>query len=193
MKHRPGNLFWLLVPALALAGLLVVLRLPHSSAGALKAVADTRQSLRKQGFKTDLADFDFSASPELRAREAVLTNTVHYRFEGSIPEHPNLMPPVGDASAIVVWKLDSLKRENRSSYGDSDRLPWDEFRDAVNQNQPLYGPACDAILSGPIRFNLNASRGGSMLLPHLAVMKNLAQTFGDRTMLDLHDGNLAGA
>ena len=35
--------------------------------------------------------------------------------------------------------------------------------------------ACAAILSGPIRFNLDASRGGAMLLPHLAMLKDLTQ------------------
>lgn len=160
---------------------------------AQKAAADTRQVLRAQGYKTDLTDFDFSTTPELRAREAILKSTASNRFSGSLPIHPNLLPPVGNNSAMVVWKLDSLKRENRSSYDDSDQLSWEEFRDAVNQNQSLYDPACAAILSGPIRFNLDASRGSAMLLPHLAVMKNLAQTFGDRTVLALHDGNLDAA
>ena len=193
MKHRPGNLLWILIAVLALIGLLVALRQSTPDAAAVKAVAKTRQSLRQQGFKTDLADFDFTTTPELRAREAILKNTAGNRFTGSLREHPNLLPPVGKDSAMVVWKLDSLKSQNRSSYDDSDRLSWDEFRDAVNQDQSLYDPACQAILSGPIRFNLDASHGSAMLLPHLAVMKNLTQTFGDRTVLALHDGNQAAA
>jgi len=189
MKARLANIFWKIVLLLVVTGLIYAAFPSHPDAAARTAVAETRQSLRQQGFKTDLADFDFSTSSEMRAREAILTNTVHYRFAGAIPEHPNLMQPVGNNSAMVVWKLDSLKREFRSSYDDSDELAWQEFRDGVNQNQSLYDPACDAILSGPIQFNLNASRGASMLLPHLAIMKNLAQTFGDRTILALHDGN----
>ena len=193
MKHRPGNLFWIVILVLALAGWRVALRPAQPDAAAAKALAETRQALRAQGFKTDLADFDLSTTPELRAREAILKNTASNRFSGSFPEHPHLLPPVGTDSAMVVWKLNSLKRENRSSYDDSDRLSWDEFRDAISQNQLLYDPACRAILSGPIRFNLDASRGSGMLLPHLAVMKNLAQTFGDRTVLALHDGNQPAA
>ena len=156
---------------------------------AQKAAEETRLALRQQGYKTDLADFDFSTTPELRMREAILTNTVHYRFAGAYPEHPNLMQPIGNNSEMVVWKLDSLKRENRSRFDDSDQLTWQEFRDAVNQNQSLYDPACLAILSGPIRFNLDSKGGNAMRLPHLAVMKNLTQTFGDRAMLALHDGD----
>jgi len=189
MKAHLANLFWKVLLLLVVIGLIYAAFPSHPDAAAKMAVTETRLALRQQGFKTDLADFDFSTSPEMRAREAILTNTVHYRFAGTFPEHPNLMQPVGNNSAMVVWKLDSLKREFRSSLDDGDELTWQEFRYDVNQNQSLYDPACDAILSGPIQFNLNASRGSAMLLPHLAVMKNLAQTFGDRTILALHDGN----
>jgi hypothetical protein len=189
MKARLANLFWKVVLLLVVIGVIYAALPSHSDTAARKAMEETRLTLHQQGFKTDLADFDLSTTPELRARQAILTNTVHYRFAGPGPEHPNLMQPIGDNSAMVVWKLDSLKRENRSSFDDSEQLAWQEFRDAINQNQSLYDPACLAILSGPIRFNLNASRGSAMLLPHLAVMKNLAQTLGDRTMLALHDGD----
>ncbi|MGO8838275.1 MAG: hypothetical protein ACLQAH_12730 [Limisphaerales bacterium] len=193
MKHHPGNIFWLVFTGLVAAGLLFILMPPRPDNAGLKTVADARQSLRDQGFKTDLADFDFSTSPELRAREAILKNTASNRFSGSSPEHPNLLPPVGNNSAMVIGKLDSLNRQNHSSSDDSVRLSWGEFRDAVNRNQSLYDPACQAILSGPIRFNLNISRGNNMLLPHLAVMKNLAQTFGERTVLALHDDDQSAA
>jgi hypothetical protein len=193
MKLRPGTLPWIVIVVLALAGLVVALRPSSPAADAVKAVAETRQLLRQQGFKTDLSEFDFSTSAELRAREAVLTNTVHSRHAGSLPEHPNLMQSIGHDSAVVVWKLDSLNKEIPSRSDESDRLTWEAFRAAVNGNQSLYDPACMAILSGPIRFNLNAQKGSAMLLPHLAVMKNLAQTLGDRTMLALHDGNQAAA
>ena len=42
---------------------------------AQKALEETRRALRQQGFKIDLAEFDLSASAELRARAAALTNT----------------------------------------------------------------------------------------------------------------------
>src|ERR1035437_6757160 len=118
MKHRPGNLFWIVILVLALAGWRVALRPAQPDAAAAEALAETRQALRAQGFKTDLADFDLSTTPELRAREAILKNTASNRFSGSFPEHPHLLPPVGTDSAMVVWKLNSLKRENRSSYDD---------------------------------------------------------------------------
>jgi hypothetical protein len=60
MKCHPGNSFWLVVTGLVAAGLLFILMPPQPDNAGLKTVAGARQSLRGQGFKTDLADFDFS-------------------------------------------------------------------------------------------------------------------------------------
>jgi hypothetical protein len=125
----------------------------------------------------------------MRARENVLKATASNHLSEPFINHPNLMEAVGNDSAIVVWKQDALKKPYPSWPDNSDEMTWDEFRAAINENQPALDAACTASLSGPIQFNLDASRGSAMLLPHLAVMKNLAQTFGDRTILALHDGN----
>src|SRR5260221_1543274 len=67
-------------------------------------VADTPQALRQQGFKTDLADFNFSTSAELRAREAALKAAVPvYRYE-PFHDHPNLIAIVGNESAGVCFQ-----------------------------------------------------------------------------------------
>jgi hypothetical protein len=72
-------------------------------------------------------------------------------------------------------------------------LTWAEFRNEVNLNRSLYDAACAVLLSGSIRFKVDASRGSRLRLPHLAIVKNLAQTMGDRTLLALHDGHAAAA
>ncbi len=195
MKIRPGKLLWKIALVLVAAGILAVvagiiyaLLLSRPDYAVQKAVADTRLALRQQGFKTDLADFDFSTPPELRAREAVLDATAPNRFTAPSLGHPNLMETVGNDSAIVVWKQNSLKNENPSWPDNRSELTWDDFREAINTDRVQIDAACDAILSGPIRFNLNASAGNAMLLPHLARLKNLTQTLGDRMVLALHDG-----
>ena len=189
MKSRLGKLFWLVVLVLVMAGLCASFFPSHPDAAAQRAVSEARQSLRDQGFKTDLADFDFSTTPELRAREAILkATTLNYRSE-PFRDHPNLMEITGNNSAIVVWKEASLKREYPSRPDNSDQLSWDEFRKAISINQAQVDAACDAVLSGPIGFNLNARGGVAIRLPHLAVLKNLNQTLGSRIVLDLHDGH----
>lgn len=193
MKIRLANLCWEIVWILVVFGVIcaVLLSRPDKNAqkAAQKAVEATRLALRQQGFKTDLADFDFSTSAELRAREAILRNAVANRNPNPFVDHPNLMEAVGTNSAIVVWKQNSLKRQYSSGPGNNNELNWDEFRDAINEHQPELDAACNAALSGPIRFNLNASGGNGILLPHLAMLKNLTQTFDSRAMLALHDGN----
>ena len=64
-----------LVALVALAAVILLRR----DGNERKSAQDTRRELRRQGFKTDLADFNFSTSDELRARAAALTtlgNTV---------------------------------------------------------------------------------------------------------------------
>ena len=113
MKRR-----WIIaVGLLAVCAICAALFLRSEDSGQ-KAVKETRRALRQQGFKTDLADFDFTTPPEMRARVAVLTNFLW----GYIP--PKLMTSLGPDSAIVMWRHDWLP-------GDSGMLPylnWDQLR-----------------------------------------------------------------
>lgn len=181
MKIRLGKLLWKLTLGLVVVGGIyaVLLLCPDNSAQKAK---QTRQTLRQQGFKTDLADFNFSTSAELRAREAILTATSLDRRSQSFRDYPNFMAMVGTDSALVVWKQDSLKN-------DSSELDWPTLLGTLKEKQDALDAASDATLSGHIRFNLDASGGNGILLPHLAMLKNLTQTFDRRAMLDLHDGN----
>lgn len=189
METLRAFLRWKLGWIFAFTGIIAAAPLSHADNAGQKAVEEIRQTLRQQGFKTDLGDFNFSTSPELRAREAILKTTASDRRSEPFVNHPNLMEAVGTNSAIVVWKLDGLKKLYHSWPDNSEELTWDEFREAVNVNHAQIETACAAILSGPIAFNLNASEGNYMLLPHLSLLKNLMEIFGDRTLLALHDGN----
>ncbi|HEV2434559.1 MAG TPA: HEAT repeat domain-containing protein [Verrucomicrobiae bacterium] len=152
---------------------------------AQKALAQTRQELQEQGFKTDLTNFDFSTSPELQAREVILEATVPKRNTAPFLDQPDLMEPSGSNQAVVVWEQESLRPQHPSWPG----LTWAALRHAINQREPQIDAACAAILSGPIQFNLDASAGNYMLLPHLALLRDLTQTLTDHAMLALHDGN----
>jgi hypothetical protein len=160
-----------------------------------KAVDETRRSLRQQGFKTDLADFDFSTSPELRAREAILQATDPDHHPSPIAILQSLMEGVGTNSAIVVWKLDSVKGKFRGP-DNREELTWDDFRSSINTNQARLDDACAAILSGPIRFNLKVTPLGFIVplsYPRLGLLGYFLGAFGKRTVLALHDGNLDSA
>ena len=167
-----------------------------TQSAARQAVAETRQVLREQGFKTDLAEFDFSTSPELQRREAALTNA---SFSWSNPSRQNrefysfhqqqpfeLMSPVTPESAAVVWQQSQLQ-------GESGEDLWLESRALFQNQKEVLDAAVESAMSGPIRFELNASHGMAMLLRHLSGIKNLAQTLGQRAVQELHDGNTSEA
>ena len=181
------------VVALIVVGAICALFVAHPVVSAQKQVQRTRQNLRRQGFKTDLSDFDFSTSFELRSREAILKAAASPFRSGPARDDQNLMETVGAASVIVVWKQDSLKRASPSWPDNNDVLPWEEFRAMLHTSQTTEDAACEAALSGPIGFNLDAKAGNGILLPHLAMLNNLAQSFGSRAVLDLHDGDRDGA
>ncbi len=193
MKNHLANCFWKVAVLPTLTGAVAAVPVSHVESVRPQLVAEVRQSLREQGFKTDLADFNFSTSPELRAREAILKAAVPDRTSGPSPFQINLMEPVGTNFAIVLWKQDSLKLESRSWPASKNAISWDVFRRMLNEDQCALDAACTAAMSGPIAFNLSASAGSAMLLPHLAVLKKLTQTLGCRVLLDLHDGNQAAA
>lgn len=143
---------------------------------------DARRTLHEQGFKTDLADFDFHTDAAMRAREVALTifgSTVHQAMPD---EGIELMPPASDDAVIVVWKQDWLKAE-------SETFHWPDLSDALEANRRILDDACTAALSGPIRFNLEASHGAAMLLKHLASSKRLSESLNSRMLLELHEGH----
>ena len=76
-----------------------------AGADAQKAAEEARQSLRKQGFKTDLSEFNFLTDPETANRTAALTNNVRAR-------PPQLLQPAGRDAALVAWnkRLSSKRR-----------------------------------------------------------------------------------
>ena len=193
MKKSLWSWAWKTVVVLVTVVAVYAVIVSRPDTGARQAVAATRKSLHDQGFKTDLADFDFSTSAELRAREAILINAKYGAGGEPFQEHPNLLEPVGRDSALVVWKQDSPKKPPASRLDDGDSYSWKEFREALGVNRAQVDAACVAILSGPIRFDLDARGGNDIRLPHLAAVKKLAQTAGDQTVLELHDGNRAVA
>jgi hypothetical protein len=193
MKIRPANLFWIIFLAVVAGGFVYALIPPRPDTRGQKLFAETRQLLRQQGFKTDLSDFDFSTTPEMRSLENILKATATERSGGPVPELQNLMEIASTHSAIVVWKQATLKSMYRSRPDEGDELTWDDFRATLAENQSAVDAACETILSNPIAFNLDAGRGSAMLLPHLALLKRLTLTLGSRMTLALHDGDESAA
>jgi hypothetical protein len=193
MKTQSTKLLWKLALAFAVVGILGAAAFSQWPVPGPELVAKTRQELRRRGFKTDLSEFDFSTSPELRAREAALTTLGSRQSDGLPRQWPDLMEMVGNQAAVVLWNRQLLKWPGGTRPDMGDQVTWDELGEVLHENQKELEAACMAALSGPIRFNLEASHGSSMLLRHLSVLKNLQQAFAARALLALHQGKLGGA
>ena len=186
--------------ALATGGAALILLL---GGGAQRALEETRRTLRQQGFKIDLSEFDLSASAEQTARAAALTNAdiMGGRMRGEDyarlavlrQGRPGLLTSVGSNAAVVVWKEEKLApATGQNPWMARDQAEedlWPALRDLLKEKQAVLDAACAAALAGPIRFHLDARHGADMLLPHLMRLRNLIQELGTRTVLELHDGN----
>jgi hypothetical protein len=186
--------------ALVAAGAGFLLFSHNSAQTALEA---TRRALRQEGFKIDLAEFDLSASPEQRARASVLTNAelTGYALRSAdsggrillMREQWDFLPTVGSNAALVVWKELLLPSQFSADPWQAPGQPqediWLALREAFNEERAPLDAACGALMSGPIRFDLAASHGVGMLLPHLAAMRNLTPILSTRIALELHDGH----
>ena len=98
MKRR-----WKIILApVALAGICAFLLLSTANR-AQRELEAARRSLRQQGFKLDLTEFNFSTSPELRTRAAMLATTTMAELRNrDRPSRPRVLtdvPPLMGASA----------------------------------------------------------------------------------------------
>ena len=132
MKTRLAILPWGTAGILLAIGVIGVVLLWRGPGPEQKALEDTRQSLRQQGFKTDLSDFNFSTPPEIRSREDILNATTsrNGRLQ-PFGNEPNLMESLGTNSAIVVWKLADVKMRDVYSRFSSDEVSWEEFAEPL--------------------------------------------------------------
>ena len=160
-----------------------------------KELDETRRLLREQGFKFELADFNFSTSPELRARAAAIGTTTRAAITSGASRGPNLgnyleqLSPITDHSAIVLWREEKLR--DYQHYNSTD--VWPELRQAFEQYRSSMDQALQAAISGPIRFEPIGAPGPAALLPYLSDLRRLETAFGSRTILTLHDGDAAQA
>jgi hypothetical protein len=193
MKTRPAKGFWKVAFVLVGVGIIGAVALSQRHPAGPELVAKTRQELRRHGFKTDLDQFNFSTSAELRAREAALT-VLESSPSGAMPgQWPDLMERAGDQSAVVVWSQPLLKWPGVTQPGTGDQVTWDQLEGMLGERKRELDAACTAASSGPIHFNLEASHGGSMVLRHLPALRNLQHAFAARAMLALHQGHREAA
>ena len=183
---RPGKIVLLAIGGLLfLAALGGMVSRKHSAQANLER---TRLALRQQGFKLDLAEFNFTVSVQESARAFALDEAgaaCHLLLAEAI----DFLSPVGTNAALVMWDQPTLVAE---SYTDL----WAELR--AQLDQPMLEHACVAALSGPYR-----SRVATWPDARMAQVGRIEQVGGNacrlpdplaaRTLLALHEHDQARA
>jgi hypothetical protein len=156
---------------------------------------ETKQALRKQGFKTELADFEFSIPDDVRQRTAILATTTRQAMKNPQRADPifghrdlQLMSPLGSNTSIVIWKERELRDRNTIYPGYEFNDLWPLFREHLKAGGLRLAAMQEAAISGPIRFEPIDSDKPNALLPYLADLKSVEWTFATAAMVALHDG-----
>jgi len=147
---------------------------------------DIRQDLRRQGFKTDLADFDITNDDQTRARERELiifdTNPSEIRPIESL----DLMPVDSYGGVPVIWKQDLLQ----TSF---DPITWEDVRESLVIKREALNNSCEVAIHYPIRLEWDASRRSGSFISHISSLSHLCSALNVRALLELHEGQSAAA
>jgi len=185
MKRR-----WKIVAAIALGGVFGALLIFNSGRSAREAWMETRNSLRRAGFKLDLAEFNPSIAAEITNRAETLARdelALRKTFFGGVVETlffgpPVIMSPADSNSAVVVWRQADVKFLPRQPL-------WPAARAFFEENKAVLDEARKAALSGPIRF---ADVAGPAAVARVGEpIKRLADEFAVGAVLELHEGKPA--
>ena len=160
------------------------LLIPNNNAR--RAAERTRESLRKEGFKLDLADFDLSTPAGLGANNELLMVAADASRSMFSLRRLDLMRPISSNSAMVTWNQETPA-------GDVvDYNYWSDFRGALAQRSGLLDRTCEAVISAPFRFRTVLATNRE-LAPDILRARLLGSTLATRAVLELHDQHHASA
>ena len=181
------NLRWKIGVGFVVAAIAGSFWIFHSNHGVQREVQETREELRREGFRVDLSEFNLTNSPELRRRALVLLKAGQpgrfgFGFRGGFFQ----LPAVGSNAAVVVWK-----REDSSAGSAAELLT--SLDEGLKEDQADLDEALLAVMAGPIRIGLGGGeRSGMRRMADALPLRGLCSALAARCLLDLRDGNLGG-
>ena len=181
MKTKTRKVVWIVLGGIAILIVVSVLVQSHWNSNAKKALADTRRDLREQGFKTELSDFYVATNPATRARAAAVRDFYMTFLKAPLSDE-KFLPMDTDDSATVIWKNEGLRIRSFT-------LHWNSLRDELDAIRKPLDAARDAVLSGPIGFNMDWNQTYSISNDYPSQLRYLATALSDSVMVDLHDNN----
>ncbi len=171
-----------LAACLTLAASYALYQLHHESR--LRAdVADTLRELRKQGFKTSLADFKITNDTATQVRMSVLTSS-----ENQLVKEPfdfGIMPRLADDTAMILSKQDPTVAAG------AEHSP--KPRTLGDPDGGTLDAACAAVMAGPISFDYDPAYPESSSVNQPGLVERLSLTFWRRAMEELSSDNQSAA
>jgi hypothetical protein len=174
----------IVVVVLVLTGVTVWLLFPNNKAR--RAAERTRYTLRQQGFKVDLSEFDLSAPAGIGANNDLLMLAGDASRIMFSVRRVDFMRPVNSNSAMVTWN-----QENRDTDLTNDYF-WSDLRNSLAERGALLDRASEAVLSGPFRFRTLLASNRD-IAPDVFRARLLGSAIAARTILELHDQHHSAA
>lgn len=141
------------------------------------SVEETRQQMRRQGFRTDLADFNFALSLAASNRAGAITTAAD--VVRSLRAVHDLLPMqiVGTNAALAVSAVEIIETDRETNL-------WPLIQREVAPHGKKLDQACTVLLAGPVQFEPDLR--GDIRLPYAAEYKRLAQILSVRAVLAMH-------
>jgi hypothetical protein len=181
VKRRTRIISALVLFLLALTFLAVVWLSPNTRAR--KAAERLRQTLRAQGFKLDVSEFDISCSDAQREQAILLVAAGHVCRDLWPARELDLARPIATNVAALLHTQPRLTTEL------SDDL-WPALENAFAQPQVALAldRACAVLQTGPIRFDPVPGPAGDLTVTYLVDVRSLTAALAARTVCELHAG-----
>jgi hypothetical protein len=149
--------------------------------GSLRASVDeTRRELRRQGFRTELSNFNFALSAEINVRASAITSVAHAVQPLRAIHEIQLMERVGSNAALAISSVEVIETDRATNL-------WPVLRQELIPHDGQLNTVCASLSAGPIQFPLDTR--GDIRLPHLADYRRLASVLAVRSVLAMHERN----
>ena len=173
---------WKIAIGVSLISIVAAIRLFSSNNRAQVAAEKTRRDLQREGFKVDFSEWNFTASPEARARAADITLAAEACRSFWRRDMFMLMRPVATNAAIPVFQQEHVTTEFGTDF-------WSDLRSGFQPHTATLDRACAAALAGKIEFEPVKGPSGEPVFTQPGDMRAFALALSSRTLVDLHDGH----
>ncbi len=155
----------------------------QQSGNSLRAsVEESRRQLRQQGFRTDLANFNFTLPAEFSARANAITSAGQAVRSLRNANEIQLMQTVGTNVAVAISPVEIIETYQATNL-------WPLVKDELAKHDEELDRVCATLFAGPVKYQPTVRPSGDMLLPYLADHKTLVRVLAVRAVLAMHEYN----